>query len=72
MHTWLEIWAMILFVAMLCRRYPNIKFHILADESYRRKFQCLKNCRVYSESGFLAQKINKLLQKAEFPEDSGN
>ena len=53
-----------LFVAMLCIRYPNIKFHILADESYRRKFQCLKNCRVYSESGFLAQKINKLLQKA--------
>lgn len=53
-----------LFVAMLCRRYPNIKFHILADESYRQKFQCLKNCRVYSESSFLVQKINKLLQKA--------
>ena len=45
-----------LFVVMLCRRYPNIKFHILADESYKQKFQDLKNCRIFSENDFIVKK----------------
>lgn len=52
-----------LFVVMLCRRYPNIKFHILADESYKQKFQDLKNCRIFSENDFIVKKINHFLQK---------
>ncbi len=53
-----------LFVTMLCRRYPKIKFHFLADPSYKQTFQHLKNCRVYSENDFSVRKLNRLFEKA--------
>lgn len=37
-----------LFVDILCRRYPHVKFRILADESYKDTFRSLPNLKVYS------------------------
>ena len=37
-----------LMVLVLCQRYPNVNFRLWADKSYKKRFQHIRNLKVYS------------------------
>lgn len=53
-----------LFVQTLCRRYPKIRFYVLADELYKTRFRALRNCVVCSPGDRRVKWINALLKRA--------
>lgn len=51
-----------LFVRLLCQRYPNTKFCILAHPDYKEKFKDIENCKIYSENSRIVMLINKIFE----------
>src|SRR4051812_38909688 len=52
-----------LFIKVLCERYPNTRFVLLAPRKYKRSFKESKNLNVYSTDSFLIRGIDYLLRK---------
>ncbi len=48
------------------RRYPNTTFHIISDEGYMRRFDCVPNCRVCAESSLDFKERTEEAVKAGF------
>lgn len=37
-----------LLVTILCRRYPKVEFHMLAEERYKQRFAALSNAVIHT------------------------
>lgn len=53
-----------LFVEILCRRYPEVRFYVLADEIYKVRFGKLKNCIVCAPGDRRVRWVNGLCKRA--------
>ncbi|QOV20093.1 polysaccharide pyruvyl transferase family protein [Blautia liquoris] len=51
-----------LFVETLCRRYPMVRFYIIADKSYKTRFRDLHNCKVRDPKEKKVLLANKILK----------
>lgn len=49
-----------LLIRILCERYQNVKFLILADSSYKKRFEDIHNLKVYSETDKIVKVIDRL------------
>ena len=58
-----------LMVWALCRRYPNVKFLLWADASYRERFEELRNVRVVAQSDRMNRVYNGWMRKVLRKED---
>lgn len=56
-----------LFIKVLCERYPDTQFTILAPRMYKITFKDLKNLRVYASDSILLRGINFLFKKIKRP-----
>lgn len=52
-----------LFVRLLCKRYPNMTFRVLADSSYKKRFKDICNLKVYSSDDIIVRMIDWLIFK---------
>lgn len=52
-----------LFVRLLCQRYRNTEFCVMAHPDYQERFKDLKNCKVYSENSKIILFINNVFAK---------
>lgn len=51
-----------LFVRILCEKYPNTRFYILADEQYKKKYHNITNLVVFSWKENKVRKVEKMLK----------
>ena len=58
-----------LMVWLLCRRYPEVKFVLWADSSYRERFQGIKNVRIISQKDKVNRVYNYLIRNILKRED---
>lgn len=56
-----------LFIKVLCERYPDTQFNLLAPGSYKVSFQDLANLKVYASDSLLIRGINFLFKKIKQP-----
>lgn len=47
-----------LFVKQLCKRYPHVLFHVIANDSYKITFQTIDNCYVHCPNDPEVLKVN--------------
>lgn len=52
-----------LFIKVLCERYPNTRFMIIAPRLYKLVFKDLKNLKVYASDSVLFRGINYVFRK---------
>ncbi|NJJ41643.1 polysaccharide pyruvyl transferase family protein [Paenibacillus apii] len=52
-----------LFIKILCERYPNYYFVLVAHKNYKKTFQDLKNIKVYSSNSIFIRGVNFILRK---------
>lgn len=52
-----------LMVWILCKRYPEVRFWLWADESYQERFRELKNVRVFSQNSRINRGYNYIIRK---------
>lgn len=52
-----------MMMRILCQRYPDIKFCLFADESYKSRFRDIKNIKIYSSTDSLVIRIDRLLNQ---------
>ncbi|KGE19755.1 polysaccharide pyruvyl transferase family protein [Paenibacillus wynnii] len=57
-----------LFIKVLCERYPDTPFAILAPGKYKLSFKDLKNLRVYASDSIWIRGINFLFKKIKQPD----
>lgn len=58
-----------LMVRILCRRYPHVRFSVIADERYREIYQDIPNLKVFLYNGKLAEFWNKFWKSLKGAED---
>lgn len=52
-----------LFIRILCERYQNVKFILLADASYKKRFKDIKNLKVYSVTDRIVRLTDRMFLK---------
>lgn len=52
-----------LLVTILCRRYPKVEFHMLAEERYKTRFAALPNAVIHTPQDSLVQEKNQWMEK---------
>ncbi len=58
-----------LMVRILCERYPNVKFWICADESYKERYADIGNLKIYTPSGRFVRCTDRLVRKIKKTEN---
>lgn len=58
-----------LMVWILCRRYEDVKFCVLADQSYKARFRQLENLRVYAPQDKVVSWWNQFWKKSKNIDD---
>lgn len=52
-----------LFVRVLCERYHNMTFRIIADDTYKKRFKDIHNLKVYSPDSFIVRAIDWIIYR---------
>lgn len=52
-----------LLVTILCRRYPKVEFHMLAEERYKQRFAALSNAVIHTPGDALVQEKGQWMEK---------
>ena len=52
-----------LLVTILCRRYPKVEFHMLAEERYKQRFAALSNAVIHTPGDTLVQEKGQWMEK---------
>ena len=58
-----------LMVRILCERYPETRFYVYANESYKERYKDIQNLKVYSPSDRISKILDGLMRKVKKTND---